>query len=311
MKTSPTTGLVLFAAAVTFSIGAQATEIATYATRNYNRQFPTGLVRTEASRQFLKTAPRVSFKDVTPVPAAYSLRGKAGPVEDQGNCGSCWDFALTTTLRGSWMGNAGADPGPLSFNYLLNCATDMAGCDGGDFPAAELLIHPKGAPAEGSDGHYTESQGKCKAAPAVASAVSYKLLGSDLGQHPEIPPPSYRDIAYVVGVLHQPVSVDVAVDNRWQSYSHGVYNTCGKTDVDDLNHMVVIEGYDCETSVDAAGNCVFDANGNLPAGVGTWTIRNSWGIWWGNRGYITTKATDKNGKLCNMVGYDALYFDLK
>jgi C1A family cysteine protease len=312
MNRSSTIGLVIFVTAVLhFSTAATAADIATYDTRNYNRQFMTGLVRTAASKEFLRKAPRVSFRDVTPVPAKFTLRGKTGSIEDQGSCGSCWDFALTSTLRGSYMGSGAKDPGPLSFNYLLNCATEMDGCDGGDFPAADLLIHPLGAPAEGSDGHYSASQGRCVKAAPVATAVSYKLLGSDLGQHPEIPPPSYRDIAYVVGVLHQPVSVDVAVDSRWQNYSHGIYNGCSNVDESDLNHMVVIEGYDCEKSVDEAGNCVFDANGNLPPGVGTWIVRNSWGLWWGNRGYITTKATAKDGTRCNMIGYDALYFDLK
>jgi C1A family cysteine protease len=56
---------------------------------------------------------------------------------------------------------------------------------------------------------------------------------------------------------------------------------------------------------------VFDADGNLPAGVGTWIVRNSWSTMWGDRGYITTKATDKKGNRCNSIATDALYFDLK
>lgn len=283
-------------------------EPSTFVSKNYGLQHATGLVRTKDSREFLNNSPRESFQfNVEAVPGKFSLRGKAGPVEDQGMCGSCWDFSLTSVLRGSWM-QQGQDPGRLSYNYLLNCAPTMAGCDGGDFSAADYLISPKGPPAYGSDGEYTESQGKCVELPPVSSAVSYKLLGTNLGNIPNAPLPSFKDIAYAVGVLHAPVSVDVAVDTAWQNYASGVFNKCSSGEV---NHMVSVEGYDCETSVDSKGNCVFDESGNLPKGVGKWIIRNSWGTSWGDRGYITMKATDKKGNRCSSVGLDALYFNVK
>ena len=145
----------------------------TYKSVNYGVRFPTGLVRSKASKEFLKTAPRMSFvRADEPVPGKYSIRGKAGPVEDQGQCGSCWDFSLTSVLRGTWI-MKGQDPGRLSFNYLLNCASTMAACDGGDFSAADYLIDPKGAPPYGSDGEYTAVAGQCVDKAPVASTKSY------------------------------------------------------------------------------------------------------------------------------------------
>ncbi len=287
--------------------------ISTYTSRVYHSYHATGFVRqSRASMRFLETTPHVSF--VAPkvkIPGSFSLRGEAGPVENQGMCGSCWDFSLTTALRGTLMTN-GHDPGRLSFNYLLNCDTQMQGCSGGDFSAAQMFVSPLGAPKYGSDGPYTEMQGQCIKEKPVASAISYKLLGNDLGQIPNAPAPSFEDIAYVVGVLHQPVSVDVAADNNWENYASGVYNDCSDNNVSDLNHMVVIEGYNCETSVDKNGNCVFNKKGNLPAGVGTWLIRNSWGTDWGDNGYITMKATDSStGARCDAVATDALFFQVK
>jgi hypothetical protein len=292
------------------AFSAEAAMNPTFFSRYYPQAHAKGLVRTPESRHFLETAPRVSFANRSEtIPGNYSMRGLAGPVEDQGQCGSCWDFSLTSALRGTWM-MGGKDPGRLSFNYLLNCDKVDLGCDGGDFPAAANFIDPLGDPAYGSDGEYTATDGACTPAKAVASAAQYHLLGKDGGVNPTGTTPSFADIAYVVGVLHRPVSIDVAVDMTWEYYGGGVYNGCSDEDARDINHMVTIEGYDCEAAVDANGNCKFDANGNLPAGVGTWLIRNSWGTSWGDGGYITTKATDKDGKACNAVATDALYFDL-
>ena len=307
---------VILALAVTqLSLASAFAEEATYFSRNYHQTHAKGFVHTPKSKAFLAKVQRKTFVgDPVPVPKTYSIRGKAGPVEDQGQCGSCWDFSLTTVLRGTWI-MQGNDPGRLSFNYLLNCTKDigMQGCNGGDFSAADALIAPKGAPAYGSDGTYTAGDsgqdGTCVAAKAIASTVDYKMLCTEGSTTTHA---SFQDIAYVVGVLHRPVSIDIAADTNWENYGGGVFNKCAKkVTPNDINHMVVIEGYDCEKSVDANGNCKFDANGNLPAGVGTWLIRNSWGESWGDNGYITMKATDKQGNLCDEVAADGLYFDVK
>jgi C1A family cysteine protease len=278
----------------------------TFSTKNYQVKHATGLKLTQRNKDFLSAKIRTSFADQV-VPAQGSLRGKVGPVEDQGQCGSCWDFSLTEVLRGTMIA-AGKDPGRLSFNYLLNCATTMQGCNGGDFSAADFFINPKGAPKYGYDGDYTGVDGTCQAPEAksvIAKAKAYHLLGSEAQGVV-----SFRDIAYVVGVLHLPVSVDLdASDGDFMNYSGGVYNQCAGN-AQAIDHMVVVEGYDCEKSVDAAGNCAFDKDGNLPAGVGTWLIKNSWGDSWGDAGYITIKATDATGAKCQALATDALYFDL-
>ena len=298
-----------------FLIPGVASADATYSVHHHPIRHATGLVRTHQSARFIAESPRKSFGDATtPVPGKFSMRGKAGPVEDQGQCGSCWDFSLTSVLRGSLV-MANKDPGRLSFNFLLNCATEMFGCNGGDFSAASHLIgldssHLKGAPLYGSDGDYTATDGQCVSKPAAGSAAQYYFIGNDMGTFPQGMAPSFKDIAYVVGVLHKPLSIGVAVDDTWESYGGGVYNGCSSNNPATINHMVSIEGYDCETSVDSTGNCVFDAKGNLPPGVGTWVIRNSWGPTWGDGGYMISKATSTNGDRCNAVASDALYYDL-
>lgn len=299
---------VLFLA-IPFAFAATANPNSSYVTKIYPTKHARGLVRTEESSKALAAMPRISFvKSDATIPGTFSMRGQAGPVEDQGSCGTCWDFSLTTALRGTLMMD-GQDPGRLSFNYLLDCATEYQGCNGGDFPAAAHFINPQGGPAYGSDGDYTGTQSACQQEKSIASAAKYYLLGNDMGANAGGTTPSFKDIAYVLSVLNHPVSIDVAAE-PWEMYSSGTMDTCVDFFLNQIDHMVVVEGFDCETSVDANGNCVFDANGNLPPGVGTWLIRNSWGTSWGDQGYITTKATDSKGKLCNSVASDALFYDL-
>lgn len=278
-----------------------------YISKSYSEPHATGLVWTPDAEEFFNTAPQKSFiQAVVPIPKKYSMRGKLGAIEDQGNCGSCWDFSLTTALRGSWI-SKGRDPGRLSYNYLLNCAKEQYDCHGGNFSAAAHLVAPKAVPSYGSDGEYLMTTRCLKGKPAAATA-SYVVLGAR-GNIQDERTPSFKDIAYVVGILRQPVVVDLISESSFQNYGSGVY-TCGDYNPRHINHMVVIEGYDCEKSVDANGNCVFDEKGNLPPGVGRWIVRNSWGSNWGDNGYITMKATNSKGLRCNAIGTHALYYKL-
>jgi C1A family cysteine protease len=300
MTRSPVSALLLLLAPL-----AWATPAPTYVSKQYPQEFYTGGVHTPSSVAFMRSAPRRTFVTApAPVPSKYTMRGKTGQIENQGQCGSCWDFSLTSTLRGTWM-MAGKDPGRLSFNYLLKCNSKGYSCWGGSMDAADDFVSPKGAPKYGADGEYDGSSYGCQQEPVAASATQYFMLG------PKGENPSFKDIAYVVGVLHRPVSVFMEADSTFQSYVKGIYNGCPSGSSDGGNHLVVIEGYDCESSVDKAGNCVFDKNGNLPAGVGIYDVRNSWGSTWGEKGYVRMKATDDNGARCNAVASYALYYEVK
>ena len=58
-----------------------------------------------------------------------------------------------------------------------------------------------------------------------------------------------------------PVSVCLDASN-WASYKSGVFSNCGSTT---LNHAVLAVGYEKD---------------------GTWIVKNSWGVNWGDQGYI-------------------------
>jgi C1A family cysteine protease len=100
------------------------------------------------------------------------------------------------------------------------------------------------------------------------------------------------------------LSIDVAVCGQWGNYSSGIFdeNQCG---AESINHMVNLVKYDCQTSVDANGNCVFDQNGQPKNGDGYLTVMNNWNTTWGEGGYMRTRYG------VDAVANTAMYFDVK
>ena len=68
-------------------------------------------------------------------------------------------------------------------------------------------------------------------------------------------------IEYVLGGGTLAVVVDAS---DWGAYTSGIFSNCGS--VFRINHGVNIVGV------------------NVPGGY--WIIRNSWGTWWGDKGYM-------------------------
>ena len=225
----------------------------------------------------------------TNVPDKFDLRPEISPIQDQGQCGSCWAFSLTATLMdGLTIAKKGT--GSLSQQYLVDCARSAAGCNGGYYDGADYFISPKGAPLL-SAYPYTAKDGKCKKKPAMGSIAKWHLLNG-----------TPADIETYMYTAHRPVSTVVAAGaGSWEDYAGGVYNECviGETD-----HMINIVGWDNE-------GAKFDKNGNLPPGKGVWILRNSWSRSWGEDGFMRTKMTDKKGKKCNNVAESAAYLEIK
>lgn len=77
-------------------------------------------------------------------------------IRDQGQCGDCWAFSTTETLRSTYIREHGEDPGELSTQYLVDCSPRAAavcpsskvpsvgGCCGGSPENAYEFIHSSG-----------------------------------------------------------------------------------------------------------------------------------------------------------------------
>ena len=64
------------------------------------------------------------------------------------------------------------------------------------------------------------------------------------------------------------ISTGLGVDSGFSYYKKGVYDKCTSTKT---NHAVTTVGWGTENGVDY------------------WLIKNSWGTWWGDKGYIKVK----------------------
>ena len=84
-------------------------------------------------------------------------------------------------------------------------------------------------------------------------------------------------------VEYGPVSVLVHVNGAFQGYGGGIFNGC---EDGELNHAVALVGWD-----DSMGS------------EGVWILRNSWGSWWGDDGYMYIEYG------CSEVGSGAAYVD--
>lgn len=204
------------------------------------------------------------------------------PTMNQGNCGSCVVFAFDYVFE-EGMRLRGLKFPPLSQQHLMNCGSGGQ-CNGAyGEEIAEDVVRLKTLHTL-ADYPYTASSGSCKTKTGqrYGQVVGYQTIDG-----------SVRSIAQAIATGH-PVAVGIAAGGSFGSYSSGIYSACNASSI---NHYVVIVGYDLEGGK-------FDANGNLPAGVGTFLVQNSWGNGFGDKGRILMKITDKQGRRCHGIARD-------
>jgi C1A family cysteine protease len=273
-----------------------------FETKDYQKTHAKGLKRDKAKHDQFKSKAHKACCGGVPVdlPGKWDLTQKVSPPENQGGCGSCWDFSITKALRSEFM-LSGRDPGRLAFNYLLNnCGPGPSeyGCGGGDFDAGDSMINGHGPWLESED-PYTQNEGRCKVGMKVAAtAVKWVLVGDGRMA------PTFQQLAMAChgGGRGHVLSIDVAAgQGSWESYSGGIYNKDGGHSID---HMINMVGYDMQTSVDEQGNALFNENGMPVNGDGYLIVMNNWGTQWGEGGYMRTRWG------MNAIAETAMYFEI-
>ncbi|KAM7054670.1 cathepsin S-like isoform 1-T1 [Molossus nigricans] len=202
-------------------------------------------------------------------------KGCVTSVKNQGCCGSCWAFSAVGALEAQLKLKTGKLIS-LSPQNLVDCATQKyhnKGCRGG-YPtqAFQYIIDNNGIQSEASY-PYKGVDGKCQYNSNYRAATCSKYTKL----------PSGREDALKEVVANKgPVSVCIDASRpSFFLYKSGVYydRTCTLR----VNHAVLVVGY-----------------GNLN-GKDYWLVKNSWGLHFGDQGYIRMARNSRNH--CGIASY--------
>lgn len=198
----------------------------------------------------------------------WSTTAVVTPVKNQGGCGSCWAFSAVAALESL-----------NSLAYNVN---------GSNFSEQQLVSCAKASPYTnyGCSGGwmnnafnyvialgittenafpYTATNGTCTISGGAFKISSYTKVTATCD-------------AVATAVQYRPLSV--AVDaSKWSGYKSGTFKYCNTS----RNHGVLLVGVTNST----------------------WKIKNSWGIYWGQLGYMTLSAVNGNSTcgICGVVSY--------
>ena len=160
----------------------------------------------------------------------------------------------------------------LSEQELIDCDYYDDGCNGGFMDSAFGWINDNGGLT--SDDNYPFTSGQSGQTGTCPSSIPQSMPNT------EVVYPWYVDVqagsvsAMQSAVNLTPVSIAIQADqNVFQNYASGVITGgCGQN----IDHGVLLVGYGQENGVDY------------------WLVKNSWGVSWGENGYVRIAASSED-----------------
>jgi C1A family cysteine protease len=192
------------------------------------------------------------------IPANYDWRDKGvvTSVKAQGNCGSCYAFASVGNIESIYAIKYGVLL-DLSEQQIINCDSTQRGCNGGNIGTVYDYIIKAGLGLENFM-KYVERKQTCTSFHPYAKIKGRKFAGS-------------INEDYIKSFLIKYGPLAAAVNGSlFKYYKSGVFRySAEQCSPYNLNHAVVIVGY-----------------GVTNNGVEYWIVKNQWGPYWGEDGFI-------------------------
>lgn len=199
------------------------------------------------------------FSSEIPIEFDWRYDGHVSPVKNQAHCGSCWSFSTTGSIEAHYSIHKN-EKVSLSEQELVDCSFMYGnmGCSGGMVDKAYRYIKRFGLSSEDSYPYLAENH-MCKFRTLASSTNKTFITGyTDVTPFNET---RLTETLYNMGPIS--VAIDASGD-KFRFYKSGIYDDCGYG----LNHAVLLVGYGVDN------------------GQEYYTIKNSWGETYGDRGYI-------------------------
>ncbi|UJR18874.1 hypothetical protein I4U23_022002 [Adineta vaga] len=198
------------------------------------------------------------------------------PIENQGGCGSCYAFAATAAIEGTYALRTGARI-ELSQQQLVDCSSNR-GCAGGFYDVTFQYIKQNGGLETKESYPYVGIQQSCSSQSARTGAFQ------EYGRTQNGDEESMKQALLTYG----PLAAAISITSSFQFY--GSSEQTDASDIIDIpscpqsvNHAITIVGFGTEHGQDY------------------WLVRNSWGDNWGLNGYF--KIARNKGNMCGIATY--------
>lgn len=195
-------------------------------------------------------------------------------VQNQGSCGACWAFVAVDSVEANIKLVTGTQT-ELSVQELIDCDTKLnKGCSGGNQIFAFEYIMKNGI-TNSCEYAYFGQKGVCQ--NEIESMRSY------INGYLRIIP---RDSSSLIAFLsYGPIATGICgMHPSFMYYSRGIYTD--RSCCDDQNHAILLVGYGHDNVL----------------GLNYWVLKNSWGEFWGESGFIRLLRT--NDSSLGLCGFD-------